>query len=80
MTSGLLLGALFLFQKSNIEESLLDSNIAYARKLADTTDHYLAIAQRELAWSADQIADLNNVQLLHRETTRLLQQSGFSTR
>ncbi|QIE99434.1 sensor domain-containing diguanylate cyclase [Pantoea stewartii] len=77
VTSGLLLGALFLFQKSNIEESLLDSNIAYARKLADTTDHYLAIAQRELAWSAGQIADLNNVQLLHRETTRLLQQSGF---
>jgi len=77
LTSGLLLGALFLFQKNNIEESLLDSNIAYARKLADTTDHYLTIAQRELAWSASQIVDLNDVGKLHRETTRLFQQSGF---
>ncbi|WP_275234784.1 sensor domain-containing diguanylate cyclase [Pantoea ananatis] len=77
LTSGLLLGALFIFQKSNIEESLLDSNIAYARKLADTTDHYLTIAQRELAWSANQITDLNDLNRLHRETTRLLQQSGF---
>lgn len=77
LTSGLLLGALFIFQKSNIEASLLENNIAYARKLADTTDHYLTIAQRELAWSAGQITNLNDVARLHRETTRLLQQSGF---
>ncbi|HAH12389.1 MAG TPA: hypothetical protein DCL47_02575, partial [Pantoea agglomerans] len=55
LTSGLLLSALLLFQKANIEDSLLEGNIAYARKLADTTDRYLATAQRELAWSASQI-------------------------
>lgn len=44
LTSGLLLGALLFFQKANIEDSLLEGNIAYARKLADTTDRYLATA------------------------------------
>lgn len=76
-TSGLLLSALLLFQHTNIEDSLLDSNIAYARKLADTTDHYLTTAQRELAWSAAQITQLNDTQLLRRETDRLRMQSGF---
>ncbi|WP_455916959.1 hypothetical protein [Pantoea agglomerans] len=36
MTSVLLLGSLWFFQKANIEDRLLDSNIAYARKLSDT--------------------------------------------
>lgn len=49
LTSCLLLVALLIFQKGNIEDSLLESNIAYARKLADTTDRYLGTAQRELA-------------------------------
>ena len=77
LTSCLLLGALLIFQKGNIEESLLESNIAYARKLADTTDRYLATAQRELAWSATQIQGLTNPLQLRGETDRLRLQSGF---
>jgi diguanylate cyclase (GGDEF)-like protein len=77
LTSCLLLGALLIFQKSNIEESLLESNIAYALKLADTTDRYLATAQRELAWSATQIKGLTDPALLRGETDRLRLQSGF---
>ncbi|KAF6661893.1 GGDEF domain-containing protein [Pantoea sp. EKM101V] len=77
LTSGLLLGALLLFQKANIEDSLLEGNIAYARKLADTTDRYLATAQRELAWSASQIRDLGDLTQLKSETDRLRMQSGF---
>lgn len=76
-TSCVLLGALLLFQKSNIESSLLESNIAYARKLAETTDLYLATAQRELAWSATQIRRLDDANLLSEETERLRLQSGF---
>jgi len=77
LTSCLLLGTLLIFQKSNIEDSLLESNIAYARKLADTTDRYLATAQRELAWSAMQIKSLTAPALLRGETDRLRLQSGF---
>ncbi len=58
LTACLLLGSLLIFQKGNIEDSLLESNIAYARKLADTTDRYLTTAQRELVWSAGQIKGL----------------------
>lgn len=77
LTSGLLLGALMIFQKKNIEDSLLESNIAYARKLADTTDRYFSTAQRELAWSADQIKRLTDTNLLKAESDRLRLQSGF---
>ncbi|HAT4499347.1 TPA: diguanylate cyclase [Serratia marcescens] len=77
LTSCLLLGALLIFQKGNIEDSLLESNIAYARKLADTTDRYLGTAQRELAWSATQIKGLTDPALLRGETDRLRLQSGF---
>ncbi|KHE02665.1 PleD [Pantoea stewartii] len=77
ITSLLLIGALFLFQKSSIEEDLMESNIAYAKKLADTTDRYLRTAQQELAWSASQIKSLNNVAYLSNESDRLRLQSGF---
>ncbi|AMG56730.1 diguanylate cyclase [Pantoea vagans] len=77
LTSGLLLSALLLFQKANIEDSLLEGNIAYARKLADTTDRYLTTAQRELAWSASQIKSLSDLKQLKAETNRLRMQSGF---
>ncbi|WP_423227474.1 hypothetical protein [Pantoea ananatis] len=46
ITCMLMIGALFLFQKKYIEESLLSDNIAYAQKLADTTDRYLKTAQQ----------------------------------
>ncbi|MGK9173469.1 sensor domain-containing diguanylate cyclase [Yokenella regensburgei] len=77
LTSMLLLGALTLFQTGNIEESLLESNIAYARKLADTTDHYLATAKRELAYSASLIKSVEDTKRLKYETDRLRLQSGF---
>ncbi|PXW15033.1 diguanylate cyclase [Pantoea sp. JKS000250] len=77
LTSGLLLSALLLFQKANIEDSLLEGNIAYARKLADTTDRYLTTAQRELAWSASQIKGLSDLKQLKAEADRLRMQSGF---
>jgi len=59
LTSTLLLVGLLLFQKSNIENSLLEDNIAYARKLADITDRYFETAANELAWSAAEIKGLN---------------------
>lgn len=77
MTSCLILGALLIFQKNNIEDSLLESNIAYARKLAETTDFFLTMAQKELLWSATQIRDLADEDLLGRETERLRRQSGL---
>lgn len=77
ITSILLLSALTVFQKGNIEDRLLDSNLAYARKLADTTDRYLVTAQRELAYSAGQIKTLNDKAHLQSEVERLRMQSGF---
>ncbi len=77
LTALLLLGALTLFQKTNIEDSIVQNNIAYARKLADTTDRYLTIAQSELRWSAGQIKGLSNPQQLRSEADRLRLQSGF---
>lgn len=77
LTSCLLLGTLLIFQKSNIENSLLDNNIAYARKLADTTDRYFQTAESELAWSASEIKGLNNPALLRNKADRLRLQSGF---
>lgn len=77
LTSILLLSALTLFQKGNIENSLLEGNIAYARKLADTTDHYLSTAQQELAYSASLIEDFHDRTQLQAEAERLHLQSGF---
>ncbi|UXY11579.1 sensor domain-containing diguanylate cyclase [Kosakonia sp. ML.JS2a] len=77
ISSIVLLSALMLFQKGNIENSLLDGNIAYASKLADTTDLYLDIAQKELEWSASLIHNLNDLENLRHEVDRLRLQSGF---
>lgn len=77
LISCLLLVTLLIFQKGNIEDSLVESNIAYARKLADTTDRYLATAQRELYWSSTQIKGLADTTLLRGESDRLRLQSGF---
>ncbi len=77
LTSLFLLGALWIIQKGNIEDSLMRSNIAYARKLADTTDNYFSTALRELAYSARQISTLDDSDTLHKEADRLRLQSGF---
>lgn len=77
ITACLILCALFVFQKANIEDSIAENNIAYARKLADTTDRYLSIAQSELKWSANQIKGLSDPQQLQGEANRLRLQSNF---
>ncbi|MGA4650048.1 sensor domain-containing diguanylate cyclase [Citrobacter portucalensis] len=77
ITSTMLLSALMLFQKGNIESSLLEENIAYARKLADTTDRYLRTAQKELAWSASEIHSISDTASVQKEVNRLRLQSGF---
>lgn len=77
ISSIVLLSALLLFEKGNIEKSLLDGNIAYASKLANTTDLYLDIAQKELEWSASLIHNLNDLENLRHEVDRLRLQSGF---
>lgn len=77
LTAIFLLVALSIFQKSNIQNSLIQNNIAYARKLADTTDHYLTISENELKWSATQIKDLDYKDQLANESERVRLQSGF---
>lgn len=77
LTSLLLLSGLTIFQKGDIENRLLENNLAYARKLADTTDRYLATAQRELAYSASKIGSLSDRDHLKEEAERLRLQSGF---
>lgn len=44
LTTILLLAGIYFFQKKEIEDSLRESNLAYAMKIADTTDRYLAMA------------------------------------
>lgn len=77
LTSLLLLGSLLIFQKGNIEKSLLEGNIAYARKLAVTTDQYLSIAEQELKWGAALIHNLDDATRLQFEAERLHAQSGI---
>jgi len=77
LTAILLLAALIVYQKVNIQDSIIQNNISYARKLADTTDRYLTIAQSELKWSASQIKGLSNPQQILNEAERLRLQSGF---
>ncbi|ENL0637006.1 GGDEF domain-containing protein [Klebsiella variicola] len=75
LTSVLLLGIMLFFQKKEIENSLLESNLAYAMKLADSTDRYLAFAQRELAATALQLHSADPSQA-RTEITLLHQRSG----
>lgn len=77
LTGTMLLCIMIVFQRDSIEESTVQNNIAYARKLADTTDRYLTIAQSELRWSSGQIHDLSASDELVREADRLRLQSGF---
>lgn len=77
LISVLLLVAILFYQKSRLEERLLENNIAYARKLADTTDIYLRSATTELAWSAQKIDGNKNFQLMRDEADRLRLHTGF---
>ncbi|MHA1103696.1 sensor domain-containing diguanylate cyclase [Kosakonia cowanii] len=67
----------FIVQKEYIEDTLSQNNLAYARKLADTTDRYLTIAQSELRWSATQIQEITDLRKLQHEANRLRLQSNF---
>lgn len=77
LSSTLLLGSFSLLQKSNIERSLLEGNLAYARKLADSVDRHLNNAQRELKWSAEHIDEVNDSETVKREIDRLQSSAGF---
>lgn len=70
LTTFLLLGGIYLFQKKEIENSILESNLAYAMKIADTTDRYLSMAQRELAWTASELHS-TDTSLARHEVERL---------
>ncbi|MCU5774400.1 diguanylate cyclase [Erwiniaceae bacterium BAC15a-03b] len=77
LTSALLLTVLYAYQKSDIENSILSSNIAYARKLADVTDRYFRMATMELSYSAGTLQDFGDQARLSGEADRLRGQSGL---
>ncbi|CCG85775.1 sensor domain-containing diguanylate cyclase [Erwinia piriflorinigrans] len=83
---GILLTAILLsivtgFALRNLtEQRILESNTAYARKLANTADNMFRTAQKELAFSAGQITSYRDLQALQYETDRLrLQSDMFSS-
>jgi diguanylate cyclase (GGDEF)-like protein len=59
------------------EERILESNTAYARKLADSADNLFRTAQQELAFSSSQITSFTDSQALRYETDRLRLQSDM---
>ncbi len=62
------------------EQRILESNTAYARKLADSADNLFRTAQQELAFSAGQIRSFRDLDALNYETGRLrLQPDMFSS-
>ncbi|ADD76960.1 YdaM [Pantoea ananatis LMG 20103] len=62
------------------EKRIIESNTAYARKLADMTDSTFRTAQKELAYSATQIKRFDDKQALQQEADRLrLQSDMFSS-
>lgn len=82
LTSLLLLSGLTIFQKRDIENRLLENNLAYARKLADTTDRYLATAQRELAYSASKLLIarlMNNEEISEEAQQEMANEADIAT-
>ena len=62
------------------EQRIIQSNTAYARKLADSADNLFRTAQQELAFSAGQIRSFSDLKALNYETDRLrLQSDMFSS-
>lgn len=77
LSSILILTSFTILQKSNIEKSLLESNLAYAKKLAVSVDRHLTNAQREIEWSAGQIDELKENATVRKEIDRLKSSSGY---
>lgn len=82
-TGGVFLYSIFtlisfgILQKSNIEKNLLESNLAYAKKLAVSVDRHLTNAQREIEWSARQIDELTGNATVRKEIDRLKSSPGY---
>ncbi|WP_167620281.1 cache domain-containing protein [Pantoea agglomerans] len=78
LTTAMLLVAVTGFVlRISTEERILESNTAYARKLADSADNLFQTAQQELAFSASQIGSFKATQELQYETNRLRRQSDI---
>lgn len=73
--------ASYQVQRSQLIQHALDSNFAYATKLAATTDNFLQSAQQQLAYSASHVSQqINSPQALSREADRLrLQTDSFNS-
>ncbi|MBK0004254.1 sensor domain-containing diguanylate cyclase [Erwinia sp. S38] len=57
LTTCLIIFCIFWYQREEIRDYIAFSNEAYAKKIASTTDQYLASAQKQLEWSADLISN-----------------------
>lgn len=73
--------ATYRVQRQQLMDSSLESNRAYARKLAESVDVFLLAAQQQLAYSATALAEnFANPQLLAAEVERLrLQTDSFNS-
>lgn len=77
LSSALLLASFSVLQERNIEKSLLEDNLAYARKLADSVDRHLTTAQREVKWSAEHLCEMKEPTSLRRDIDRLHLSTGI---
>lgn len=69
--------ASYSVQRGQLMDSALESNQAYARKLAESVDDFLQAAQQQLAYSATVLGPrFNNAPLLSTEVQRLLLQTN----
>lgn len=69
--------------QKTLENITLEANLAYAKKLAQTTDDYIRTRIETLKFSAEEVSPYitnSNVEMLNREANRLaLQTSSFSS-
>ncbi|NRH23224.1 sensor domain-containing diguanylate cyclase [Pantoea stewartii] len=77
ITAILLVGVTSFVLNVLTEQRILESNTAYARKLADSTDSLFFTAQQELAFSAGQIRSFKDFKQLNEEAERLRLQADM---
>lgn len=70
------LTASYRVQRQQLIDSTLESNRVYARKLAQTTHHFLTGAQQQLAYSATQLGSRRERSRHSDEAQRLHKQTG----
>ncbi len=69
--------AIYQVQRNELISNALNSNLAYANKLAEISDAFLRSARKQLAYSTTLLPDLlNDEQALDQETSRLLSQAN----